>query len=120
MNIDDIKIYLPKFLSSVSEIELFEGLNGFPNNLDGRLYTKHLVNSKLIYQGDGWMDLLVVNLPDQEHKPVPGMVLWKTCDIDLKNLRNFPSKVVYAPIVNLKNEQQTVNTKSTKTKKQRE
>ena len=38
MTFDDLKIYLPKFLSSESESALFEGLKDFPKNLDSRIY----------------------------------------------------------------------------------
>lgn len=118
MNIDDIKIYLPKFLSAESEKELFAGLKDFPNNIDGRLYTGYLKDSEIIYQGDGLMDLLVVNLPSPDIKPVPSMILSNTCDIALDNLRNFPSQLVYAPIFNLKKYQDKLYTESHNSKKQ--
>jgi len=118
MNIDDIKIYLPKFLSADSEKELFAGLKDFPNNIDGRLYTGYLKDSEIIYQGDGLMDLLVVNLPSPDIKPVPSMILSNTCDILLDNLRNFPSQLVYAPIFNLKKYQDKLYTESHNSKKQ--
>lgn len=118
MNLDDIKIYLPKFLSAESERELFEGLKDFPNNIDARLYTNHLIDSEIIYQGDGLMDLLVVNLPSAIQKAIPCMILSNTCDIDLKNPRNFPSQLVYAPIFKLKNYQEALYQNSKKTKEQ--
>ena len=118
MNLDDIKIYLPKFLSAESEKELFAGLKDFPNNIDGRLYTSYLYDSEIIYQGDGLMDLLVVNLPSPEIRPVPSMILSNTCDIALENMRNFPSQVVYAPIFNLKKYHDKLYLKSRNSKKQ--
>lgn len=118
MNIDDIKIYLPKFLSSESEKELFAGLKDFPHNIDGRLYTSYLKDTEIIYQGDGLKDLLVVNLPSPEIKPAPSMILSNTCDIALENIRNFPSQVVYAPIFNLKKYQDKLYSKSQNSKKQ--
>jgi hypothetical protein len=118
MNNDDIKIYLPKFLSADSEKELFDGLKDFPKNLDGRLYTSYLKDSDIIYQGDGLMDLLVVNLPNPDVKPTPSMILSNTCDIALENLRNFPSQVVYSPIFNLKKYHDKLNIKSKNSKKQ--
>lgn len=82
MNLDEIKIYLPKFLSAESDRELFKGLKDFPDNIDERLYTTYLHDTKIIYQGDGLNNLLVVNLPKSEIKPVPGIILSNTCDID--------------------------------------
>ncbi len=101
MNIDEIKIYLPKFLSPESENELFNGLKDFPGNIDERLYTNYLQYDNIIYQGDGLNNLLVVNLPDTEIRRAPGIIISNTCDIDINNERNFPSQIVYAPIFNL-------------------
>jgi len=102
MNFDDLKIYLPKFLSTESEKKLFDGLKDFPSNIDQRLYTNFLENQPIIFQGDGLQNLLAVNLPSTETKVVTGMVLSNTCDIDPNNKRNFPSQIVYAPIINFR------------------
>lgn len=118
MNIDDIKIYLPKFLSAEADKELFKGLRDFPENIDDRFYTTYLKDSKLIYQGDGINDLLVVNIPQSEIRPVPGIIISNTCDIDLENPRNFPSQVVYAPIFSLEKYSQALSNNSSKTKSQ--
>lgn len=118
MSIDDIKIYLPKYLSAESEKELFNGLKDFPSNLDERLYTTYLKDSNIIYQGDGIKDMLVVNLPETEIKPAPSIILSNTCDIDMQNKRNFPSQIVYAPIFNLEKYKKSLLNNSTKTQEQ--
>jgi len=118
MNLNEIKIYLPKFLSSESERELFDGLKDFPVNIDERLYTTYLNDTKIIYQGDGLNNLLVVNLPKHEIKPAPCIILSNTCDIDLQNKRNFPSQIVYAPIFSLEKYKQTLLKNSEKSKEQ--
>lgn len=100
MNLNDIQIYLPKYLSLESSKELFEGLKDFPENIDSRLYTTYL-NDKIIYQGDGLRKMLAINLPDISLKSVDGMVLSNTCDIEQSNKRPFPSQIVYSPIINL-------------------
>ncbi|MEM9858464.1 MAG: hypothetical protein AAF843_13965 [Bacteroidota bacterium] len=101
MNLDDLKIYLPKYLSAESEKQLFDSLKDFPSNIDQRLYTNHLENEPIIFQGDGLRNLLAINLPSTETKVVSGMVISNTCDIDPVNKRNFPSQIVYAPIIDL-------------------
>ena len=118
MNFDEIRIYLPKFLSAESERELFKGLKDFPENIDDRLYTTYLTDTKIIYQGDGLNNLLVVNLPMSEIKPAPSIILSNTCDIDLQNERNFPSQIVYAPIFSLEKYKQTLLKKSKKSNEQ--
>ncbi|MFH1052706.1 MAG: hypothetical protein V1779_17430 [bacterium] len=101
MKIEDIDLYLPKFLSAESYRILIKGLNDFPENIDTRLYTTYLNQKNLIYQGDGIQDLLVINLPKSEINKVPCMILSNTCDIDLHNKRKLPTKIVYTPIFNL-------------------
>ena len=118
MNLEDLKIYLPKFLSSDSEKELFKGLKDFPENIDDRIYTSYLKDSSIIFQGDGMNNFLVINLPDSEIKKSPVMILSNTCDIDAGNLRNFPSQIVYAPIFNLKKYHETLKKNSQKTEEQ--
>ncbi len=99
MNIGELKIYLPKYLSSESEKELYQSLRDFPDNIDQRIYTSFLEEEPIIFQGDGLNDMLAIDLPNSELKTVPGIVLSNTCDIDQSNKRNFPAQIMYAPIV---------------------
>ena len=118
MKFEDLKLYLPKFLSAESDKELFEGIRGFPFNIDSRLYTDYLKDSNLIYQGDGISDMLVINLPNPDIKPVPSVILSNSCDIDMKNSRLFSSQIVYTPIFNLKKYQIALSKNSNKRKEQ--
>lgn len=118
MSFDEVKIYLPKFLSEESDRVLFNGLKDFPENIDERLYTTYLNDTRIIYQGDGLNNLLVVNLPKPEVKPAPSIILSNTCDIDLQNERNFPSQIVYAPIFSLDKYKLTLLKNSKKSKEQ--
>lgn len=118
MSFEELKVYLPKFLSAESDKELYKGLTEFPENIDSRLYTNYLKESNLIYQGDGLNDMLVVNLPSSEIKPAPTIILSNTCDIDLQNERNFPSQIVYAPIFNLEKYKHSLYKNSKKDKEQ--
>ena len=99
--LEEIKTYLPKYLSPESEEDLFYQLKQFPENMNDRLYTNYLLEPEVIYQGDGIKGLLVVNLPDPEIRPAQGMIFSNTCDVDKRNKRLFPSSLVYAPLFNL-------------------
>jgi hypothetical protein len=101
MNIEDIKLYLPKYLSSDAENQLFSGLKDFPNNIDSQLYTSLLKDEKIVFQGDGIKDMLVINLPKTKIGKAQSIILSNTCDIDMNNRRNFPSQILYSPIFNL-------------------
>ncbi|PKN26727.1 MAG: hypothetical protein CVU64_17190 [Deltaproteobacteria bacterium HGW-Deltaproteobacteria-21] len=98
MSIDDIKVFLPKYLSPEAEETLFEDLKQFPINIDKRLYTSRFTNTETIFQGDGLEELLFVNLPEPQIGKGNGMVLSNTCDISPENKRFLPPSVVYAPI----------------------
>lgn len=98
---EEVKQYLPKYLSPKAEEDLFRALDQFPKNIDQRIYTSYLCKENIVFQGDGIQDLLFVNLPEETIRHVPGMILSNTCDIDLNNKRLVPSRMVYAPIINL-------------------
>lgn len=93
---ENIKKFLPKYLSAESYKELIEGLRCFPENLDSRFYTGYL-KEKIIYQGDGIKGFPTINFNTMEKKDCQAIVLSNTCDMDLANKRMFGSQIVYAP-----------------------
>lgn len=100
-SIEDIKKYLPQYLSTTATASLFEELKHFPENIDNRIYTEKLKSETTIFQGDGLKDLLCINLPNTNTKPLLGMVFSNTCDIDIQNDRLFDARLSFAPIFNL-------------------
>lgn len=101
IDFEDIKKYLPQYLSNYANENLFSELKYFPENIDKRLYTSYLKNSPVIYQGDGLSGLLHIELPKPITKKVDGMILSNTCDIDQENVRLLSSRLIHAPILNL-------------------
>jgi hypothetical protein len=100
MTLEDIKLYLPRYLSEESRNALVDALKNFPIPSE-RFYTTRLKDTKIIYQGDGLTDLLFINLPESETKYRDGIILSNTCDISPDNKRLFESRMVYAPLVRL-------------------
>jgi len=98
---NDLRTYLPKYLSDEDTKKLFDELKSFPNNLDSRFYTDYLVHQDIIYQGDGLRDFVVINLPDEKFYKSPVINFSNTCDTDEENRRFFPSNLTYAPIFSL-------------------
>ena len=99
--IEDIHLYLPKYLSEESTKKLFDEIGNFPDNISHSLYTSNIASDNIIFQGDAINSLLVINLPDSKIGKAPSMILSNTCDIDLTNERPFPSQICYAPIFQL-------------------
>jgi len=62
-----------------------------------------LNNEHVVFQGDGIKDLIVIELPKTEIKKVNSIILSNTCDIDTENKRNFPSQIIYSPLIPFKN-----------------
>ena len=104
MPLDDIRVYLPKYLSSENYEQLIAELRSFPTNIDKRMFTCGLERD-IIYQGDGLRDMPVVNVEDLSLgvKYRPCMVISNTCDMDLANTRLYPTAILYTPIVQLSN-----------------
>ena len=101
ISVDEIKTYLPKYLSPESEKKLFDELKAFPDNLDDRLYTNYLKQNHTVYQGDGIQRLLFAKLPEKEINEVPALILSNTCDISGENPRFQSLNIVYSPIFSL-------------------
>ena len=101
IDFEDVKKYLPQYLSDFANENLFSELKNFPENLDIRLYTNFLKETESLYQGDGIRGLPHAELPSPDIKKVYGMILSNTCDLDQSNARLSPTKLVHAPIINL-------------------
>ena len=104
MPLDDLRVYLPKYLSAENYDQLISQLRDFPANIDKRMYTTGL-EPNIIYQGDALDDMPVVIIDNLELgvKKRPCMIISNTCDMDLANKRLFPTTIMYTPIVQLGN-----------------
>jgi hypothetical protein len=98
---EEIKLFLPRYLSDDAGSDLFGALSQFPNNVDARMYTSALASTESYYQGDGVAEMPFVDLPNTEIRPLPALILSNTCDIDPSNTRLVPMRVMYAPIFRL-------------------
>lgn len=96
---DDIRQYIPQYLTRESQDDIVRALRDFPNNFN--YYTSYYQTDFL--QGDGWNCLDIVNIYNDELSRVKirGIILSNSCDASLENVRSLPSKVVFAPILAL-------------------
>jgi hypothetical protein len=101
MEFDEIKLYLPKYLSPSAEQNLFEQLKQFPNNIDTRIYSEIIQQENILYQGDGIEGLLVTNLPNPDIRSAKAMVISNTCDTNPENKRLFSGQFCYSPILKM-------------------
>jgi len=116
MYYDEIKKYLPQYLSITGQEKLFKELEKFPENID-KIYTTSLTHEENFFQGDGITYLLCVHLPDTQIRKAPVMILSNTCDTDLSNNRLMVPRIVYAPIFNLNKYKEVLIREHVETKK---
>ena len=103
MDIDLVKVFLPKFLSAETEKELYEGISQFPEKYD-QIYTSYIPEDQVLFQGDCLESLPFYKI--SKHgvpiwKNAPCILLSNTCDMDIRNSRKYSSQIVYAPIFSL-------------------
>lgn len=101
MDLDEIKLYLPQYLSEDKLTELRKELRRFGSGNDSwKYFTDRLKSEPTLFQGDGTV-AVVCSLPDTRIQDAPVLLLSNTCDMALENPRLNPSRIMYAPILNL-------------------
>lgn len=94
---DSIAAQLPSYLTQEAKEHLAGALNAFPDC--GPYYIDRYKTEVL--QGDGWSHLEIVRFEDGARRPIRGILLSNSCDIDPANPRPLPARLVFAPIVKL-------------------
>lgn len=99
MEIDtqSIQDQIPYYLSQEAKHNLVKALDEFPKNTN---YYISLYEDSFL-QGDGWKSFELINFVNGERKKVKGIILSNSCDIDIKNKRDIPAKITFAPIIKL-------------------
>ena len=96
---EDIKKYLPQYLSDSDAKQLFLALKDFPNNIDERFYSNYSLDDNILYQGDCLKDIPAFNLPDTRTKLSQSMAISNTCDMDLSNKRLWNTRILFSQII---------------------
>jgi hypothetical protein len=92
-------LYLPKYLTPAQKQELYAELERFPN-ITSFYLAPGTIDEDLL-QGDGWHGFVVINFDNLERKVVGGLLLSNSCDVDARNPRALPTKVLFSPLVSL-------------------
>ncbi|PCJ19187.1 MAG: hypothetical protein COB02_09070 [Candidatus Cloacimonadota bacterium] len=101
IDFEDLKKYLPQYLSNEAQGKLFSELKNFPTNMDGRMFTSTLEEEENWFQGDGVFNVPCIGFPDETVRKRNSLILSNTCDMSKENTRKFPIGVSYIPIVKL-------------------
>lgn len=93
---ESIQDQIPYYLTREDKENLVKALNNFPRvNYYLNRYPQDFL------QGDGWTSLEVIRIEDGERKRVKGILLSNSCDIDITNKRDLPSRIIFSPIIRL-------------------
>jgi hypothetical protein len=112
IDLEQVREFLPQYLSSESYEALLANLRAYPEQRG--MYTQMLKGHAIVFQGDGFQDLLFVHLPDPEARLRRGMILSNTCDIYRNNARPFEARMVYAPMFTIAGYEQILRANSKK------
>ena len=96
---DTIRDYLPYYLTERAKVGIVNELGKF--HLGQMQYYLFNRFQQEMLQGDGWRRLQLRNLITGEKIFVNGVVLSNSCDVAPENPRDFPVKIIFAPLIPL-------------------
>lgn len=99
---NEIRLYLPKYISPEATASLLQELNQFPENINSRLYSQSSQQREQILQGDGLRNLPVISLPNNTIREIPVMIISNSCDNNPENVRMYSSRICYCPLIKLR------------------
>jgi len=97
---EDIKRYLPKYLSPGDSSELFAQLASYPR-ATSPFYLQGVVLPDEPLQGDGWRGFVAIDFQTADRKEVSGVVISNSCDIDPANRRDRAVNILFSPLIAL-------------------
>ena len=96
--LDQVRLYLPQYLSSARQDDLWKELRAFPNNRS--IYSTRNTDPDAL-QGDGWRGFVAIDFYSLDRKTVSGLVLSNSCDIASENRRALTPNITFVPLVRL-------------------
>jgi hypothetical protein len=100
---EQIKQYLPPYLTPEQSRQLYEELSSFPEQFPYKpnFYLNLSKVEGSMLQGDGLKGFVVIDFFNLQKKEAAGVVISNSCDIDPQNKRNLPVNILFSPIIRL-------------------
>ena len=95
---EQVKLFLPSYLSPARQEDLWNELRSFPNNRT--IYSDRNRNPEPL-QGDAWRGFIAIDFETLERKNVSGVVLSNSCDISQSNRRALTPNINFIPLIRL-------------------
>lgn len=96
ITVDQIQRHIPQYLTYAQQKELAAQLSDFENK---NYYTQLFADELL--QGDGWTGVEILKFETGQRDKIKGILLSNSCDIAPQNKRDFPPRIVFAPLIEL-------------------
>lgn len=97
---EEIKKYLPQYLSDTAKNRLKEELAKFPTDgTNDTIYTCALSGADYLLQGDGVAEMNYLDFPGTKNGTVNAILMSNTCDMSTDNKRMNPCRIMYAPVL---------------------
>jgi hypothetical protein len=99
LDLEQVAVLLPHYLSAQEKGALFEELKRFPSKI--AFYDVTDRHGHDLLQGDGWRGFVAIDFDTVEKKAVSGLIISNSCDIDAANKRDLVPNILFAPIIKL-------------------
>jgi hypothetical protein len=93
---EQVRLFLPKYLSPTRQRDLWSELRSFPNNRS--IYSIRDTDHDIL-QGDGWRGFVAINFQSGERRTVSGLVLSNSCDVSPGNAVPLAPNVTFVPLI---------------------
>ena len=102
-NIENIQKHIPVYLTAEERGIMFAELRAIASSgtAAGAWSMRHESYKNTMLQGDGWHGFRLFEFKTNKPRSVKGIVLSNSCDVDADNQRDYPPRVVFAPLVEL-------------------
>jgi len=107
-DVSTLQQQIPYYLTENQKYNLIENLKSLGAGSHPNIYLSEY-NDSLgddLHQGDGMRGFEVFLWENSETKSARGIVLSNSCDLSASNVRDVPSRIVFAPLVKLENYKQ--------------
>ncbi|MCY4265712.1 MAG: hypothetical protein OXE78_12790 [Gammaproteobacteria bacterium] len=100
---ESLQKHIPSYLTEEDQKVLFRELKALSSggNADYILNPRNDSFRNAALQGDGWRGFQLFEFETGKKRSVRGLVLSNSCDIDPENFRDLPTRIIFAPLVNL-------------------
>lgn len=101
--LEDLKTYLPKYLSTEEQSKLFEALKDFPEGINKNFFSEIMKGKDFLAQGDCLINLKLADYQKDNFKlDAKGILISNTCDASDGNPRMYHQSLTFSPLFDLK------------------